>query len=444
MSSVEYYPRISEVSHAVFLYLLVLLSHLPVIFQILKNFWLFRAPLLFGFFFGMFFFQAFGSIYVFIAPNLVMAGSVDVDMFATVLIIQALMFSVLLHFGIPFLRLHCFKPSVCERNGTIKIFILLLSAISFFVLVYYRITVAPFLIESLVSGDLGSSTAYNLRNELLYETGYFTLLRFASFIVPAIIGTAIVYQIVKFEGVNCGRALGVMACCAIPLLNSDKGATLHIGLILIFAFIYYTQSESEFKQKYIWLLFSTCIALIAPVLVLYYQYNKDVLALDELIFSLSFRIFGAYSQGTGAALSYVQHNDILAGLSFPNVLGIFEHTRVDLESLMHLYVTGYDGALPVSAVSEMLLNFGVFGYFIGFFLIFLVVYFTQIFIYGLGWFGVVIAPFYAYLAALMWATGLFQTLVSFTNSALILFVIIVYGISKVLSSLFRYDQKSSA
>ncbi|MCG9059541.1 hypothetical protein LH452_11445 [Laribacter hongkongensis] len=440
MNSVEYYPKLSEVSHAVFLYLLVLLSHLPVIFQILKNFWLFRAPLLFGFFFGMFFFQAFGSIYVFIAPNLVMADSIDVNMFATVLIMQALMFSALLHFGIPFLRFHCFKSSVYEQNGVINIFILLLSAISFFALVYYRVAVAPFLVESLISGDLGSSTAYNLRNELLYETGYFTLLRFASFIVPAIIGTAVVHQMVKFDGLNFGRSFGVVVCCAIPLLNSDKGATLHIGLILIFAFIYYTQSESKFKQKHAWLLFATCIALLAPVLVLYYRYSKDVLALDELVFSLSFRIFGAYSQGTGAALSYVQHNDLLSGSSFPNVLGIFEHTRVDLESLMHLYVTGYDGALPVSAVSEMLLNFGVFGYFIGFFLIFLIVYFTQIFIFGLGWFGMIIAPFYAYLAALMWATGLFQTIVSFTNSALILFVMIVYGVSKVLLFLFKYDK----
>jgi hypothetical protein len=404
------------------LYLAILVVYMPGLWLTLRSPWMGRLPLVIAAFLGMFVLNAMGSILVLLAGESESGIVLPAAHLATMLIGQALIFYLIV---VPYAFLRRDAKFRFRIEGFDYLAIPVLAIISIVIVLAYLSAVGQSLLVDLLMGELDQYSAGELRQQKFYGLPFFQYYQLGLFVLPAIVASsAFLLGLLRPE--VRWRSYFVLASCFIPLiLGGLKAGILELVVVLVMSHaIYLGAAGQPISRLFNWRFALVVVIALLPTIAIYSLYFRGDAQLGDIAWRFFYRVFGAYAETMAATAPFVDSYGWLDGTSMPKIMGLLSEPadHVGMDQAMHLFLTGFEGAAPVPAVGEGFANFGWWGFF-GFSLLYsCTVIALQEFLLLLrgGILATAITAYFAYLSLKTAVLGIFATLLSPLNLAVIL------------------------
>lgn len=406
------------------LYSSVLAAYLPGVGVIIASRNALNFPIIAFAFLGMFFFNALGSIGVFLPEKtytIFIDTSAVAEDVALVLILQAVVYYII---ALPYvLSRQAALPSTCPTRGDFLLIgcgMVVMLALT----VLYYIETQSFLLFSAIDGSMGLDNSFEFRMKAIYGLANWPLYNIGMVFLPFAISS---YALIAFNLSNAYRwfsALTIIVCIAIStLLGSKAGIAMFvISLGIAYGVLLGANGERIItlvrSKKFIGFTFFS-------LLLLYVGYNRaggGELGLAVLIERVLYRIFVVGPETIAAAISFVQENGELGLSVFPSVRGFLSHEQANLSLIIHDYIAGYPGGatLPFSAEAFISAKWGGVIAMSAFVFLMLILFQEVAFRITTGVASLAFSALLSYLAVRMMTIGVFATYFNFMYPATIL------------------------
>src|ERR1017187_1047978 len=341
-------------SNRLALYFLTLAVYTPYLVYSINRKHYARFPLLFATFLGMYFFNAIGSIYVYLPDLLPKATPNDyfTSSFAAVLILQDLIFYIV---AIPYTL--CARPvkpqmeSAAPSNAMFVFALLALATAGIVFLYFMEVGVPPGL--KMFGGDLNSGlavVAYRVNNTYFLPDYFIYNLGFTIF--PSL---AAAFACICYLRTQATRYLvAILICMAVATFPGAKGNVLDIALLLLITRLLYRHHHPSAtgKKQVLWP-FGLILALSCGfVTTMYDAYYGPEMSGGRMWGAIFYRMFGGAPDGIAALLTWCNERGFLGGTTFTDIHGLLGHQVFDMNGQLHLYMWGPGGSAAYPARSE--------------------------------------------------------------------------------------------
>lgn len=413
----------------ILLYACVLATYLPGIAVVLVSRNSLKYPLIAFAFGGMFFFNALGSIGVFL-PEKIYSIFFDTEVVsedvALVLILQALVYYIV---ALPYVLIRRAPlPSVCITRGD---YLLLWSGVIVMLAltVLYFLETKTFLLFSAIDGSMGLDNSFEFRMKAIYGLANWPLYNIGMVFLPVATSS---YAFIVFNLSNTYRwvsAVAIISSIAISMLLGSKAgiAGFVISLGVAYGVLLGTRNARliDIVKSY---KFSGFI--LFALLLLYIGYNRasgGEIELAELIERVLYRVFVVGPETIAAAISFVQENGELGLSVFPTMRGFLSHEQVDLSLIIHQHMAGSPGGatLPFSAEAFISAKWGGVIAMSAFVFLMLILLQEVAFRITTGVLSLAFCALLSFLAVRMSTVGVFATYLNFMYPATILIAAIL-------------------
>lgn len=402
----------------ILLYALVLIAYAPGVAVLVLSRRVWRFPIICFAFFGMFLFNAVGSLAVFSESKLYWlnfdASEVALEL-SLVLAAQALAFYAVCG---PYVMLR--KGNNVQFAATasdISLVAISAGAIIVIAAMYYRQT-GGFLIQAALDGSMDVGSAMKYRDQFVYGLPNWPVYNLAFVFIPIILSN---HGLLTFLSSPRRSILFPLACLLVSfgasLSLGSKGGLITFLLTLSVAYVCFLgmtgRAPHAILRSKAYLAFA---GLSLATLVLgYIMSAADTLTVVALIQRILYRVLVAYPETLAAAISFF-HNEGPLGISvLPNMRGLLQHEQVNLSAVLHQYQANTAGGVSVPFAGEAYLVSGWSSLLLALPIVFLTLIALQELAMRLrvGLFGLALASLYSYQAIQLSLNGTFSSLYNF-------------------------------
>lgn len=343
------------------LYLITLAIHLPWLVYAYRTGKLLRYPIISFCFLGIFLVNAVGSILVAYPAWFDREDYYSREFFA-LLNAQAILFYLIT--GIYFRLVKHERPVVMDdpqRADVVFPYVIAFMSLLITLSYFYAVGLPPFLVA--VCGKLSgwAFVAYRVANTYGRNEYYLYNLGFSILPLLAAVQALIVYLVRRKH--RAWSVVLVAVCIFFTMLPGGKGSVLDIVAALVIGYLLYTAGYTSAGPRPIAhaKLGIACLAAAVPVAIMYILYfglSEGGLGVQ---WHAVYRIFGVNPEAIAATISYTGEHGFLGGRTLPTVWGLFPHDTVNLSEVMHDYLFGPGGGVPLGILAEGYINFGWLG-----------------------------------------------------------------------------------
>lgn len=409
------------------LYLSVMSVYAPGLIALI--FWrkCWRFPIISFAFVGIFLFNAIGTISVFSDDNLYSLSfdslifSVDLS---NLIILQSIIFYVFCGSYV-YLRAPVSVSATPSKNDIIAIFVSI-SAIFVLASAYYGET-GLFLVQAFFDRSMNTENAYYLRQEYVYGLQNWPFYNLGFVFIPIILAN---YGLLIFLSRSRRHYFASVICFSIGFAASfslgSKGGLIGFLLSLSITYVSFLgmtgRSPYEIFRSRAFMAFA--LFAITTMFVGYIHATHELLTYNDIVQRILYRIFVAYPETLGAAISLANNQGVLDISVLPTMRGLLPHDQANLSAILHQYQANSPGGVSVPFAGEAYLIRGWKTVLIVVPLVFLTLVVLQEFAFLLkgGLLSIAFSALYSYLAVQLSLNGMFASLFNFMYPGTIILI----------------------